>query len=126
MLVVNRFDLEDMSAEQFNHDAKAALQALSACTGFVRGRVGASMDDPQWRVLVTEWDSVGSYRRALSNFDVKMYGTPLLSRALAEPAAFEISIAADGNQLSEYSSDRASGMGRRASELSPHDNEAPR
>lgn len=121
MLVVNRFEVPDSSAEQFGADAKAALTALSQCRGFVRGRFGGSIDEPRWRVLVTEWESVGAYRRALSDFNVKMYGTPLLSRALPEPSAFEVSIAADGTQLSEYDSDRAPGWGRRETEPSDDD-----
>ena len=123
MLVVNRFDVTESSSEQFRADAKAALSALSRCTGFVRGRFGASMDDPRYCALVTEWETVGAYRRALAAFDVKMYATPLLARALPEPAAFEIALAADGGDVTEYSSDRAPGFGLRETETTDPDRE---
>jgi hypothetical protein len=39
--------------------------------------------------LVTHWENVGSYRRALSNLNVKMNAIPLLARAIDEPGAYE-------------------------------------
>jgi hypothetical protein len=36
------------------------------------------------------WRDVGSYRRALSSYDVKVTAVPLLSRALDEPSAYEL------------------------------------
>ena len=41
------------------------------------------------KVLTTEWVNVGSYRRALSPFEVKMTAVPLLSRCIDEPTAYE-------------------------------------
>ena len=40
-------------------------------------------------MLVTRWQDVGSYRRALSSYDVKVGAVPLLSRAIDEPSAYE-------------------------------------
>jgi hypothetical protein len=42
-----------------------------------------------------QWVDVGAYRRALGAYDVKVVTTPLLSRALDEPSAYEI-LAGDG------------------------------
>ena len=39
--------------------------------------------------MVTRWRDVGSYRRALSSYDVKVGAVPLLSRAIDEPSAYE-------------------------------------
>jgi len=39
--------------------------------------------------LVTHWENVGSYRRALSNLNVKMNAIPLLAQAIDEPGAYE-------------------------------------
>jgi hypothetical protein len=44
---------------------------------------------PAHWTLVTEWESVGAYRRALGGFDVKVHATPLLSESLDEPSGFE-------------------------------------
>jgi heme oxygenase (mycobilin-producing) len=69
--------------------AADALAALAARPGYVRGSVGRSTDDPRQWVMVTEWRDVGSYRRALGNYDVKLRATPLLGSALDQPSAFE-------------------------------------
>ena len=48
-----------------------------------------STDDPDAWVLLTEWANVGSYRRALGNYEVKLHATPLLAAALDLPGGFE-------------------------------------
>ena len=40
--------------------------------------------------IVTEWDGVGSYRRALSRAEVKASAIPFLSYAIDEPSAYEV------------------------------------
>ena len=52
--------------------------------------MGRNLDDPALWVLETRWANVGSYRRALSAYDVKLGAVPLLSRALDEPSAYEV------------------------------------
>lgn len=117
LLVVNRFDLLDEAADTIRDDAKAALTALAACAGFVRGRFGGSLDEPGEGVLVTEWESVGAYRRALSSYDVKMYATPLLARAVPQASAFEVNLSAADGSLTETGTDRAPGIGLRDREV---------
>jgi hypothetical protein len=77
---------------------RAALTALAACPGYVRGTLGRSTDDPAAWLLLTEWRDVGSYRRALGAYRVKLEATPLLAGALDLPGAFEplLSVAPDG------------------------------
>jgi hypothetical protein len=58
--------------------------------GFVDGSIGRNLDDPTLWALVTRWENVGAYRRALSAYDVKVRAVPLLSSALDEPSAFEV------------------------------------
>jgi quinol monooxygenase YgiN len=86
VLVVNRFRAED---EAFRGDLEAALAVLAVQTGCEDGRLGRNVDDPGLWVMVTRWRDVGSYRRALSSYDVKVGAVPLLSRAIDEPSAFE-------------------------------------
>ena len=50
----------------------------------------ANVDDPTLWTIVTRWENVGSYRRALSAYDVKLNAVPLLSRAIDEPSAYEL------------------------------------
>ena len=107
MLVVTRFVLEDAD-EGFVERAHTALGALAACPGYLRGRLARAFDDPTHWSIVTEWQSVGAYRRALSAFDVKMYATPLLAQSLDEPSAFEeLAEVAPGGALTVTASDRA-------------------
>ena len=84
--MVNRFRADETALRA---DLEAALGVLSAQVGFEDGRVGRSVDDPSLWVMVTRWRDVGSYRRALSSYDVKVGAVPLLSRAIDEPSAFE-------------------------------------
>ncbi|MBW8750986.1 MAG: antibiotic biosynthesis monooxygenase [Propionibacteriales bacterium] len=86
VLVVNRFRDPDPA---FRADLEAALAVLSAQTGCEDGRLGRNVDDPSLWVMVSRWRDVGSYRRALSSYDVKVGAVPLLSRAIDEPSAFE-------------------------------------
>ncbi|MBA3490175.1 MAG: antibiotic biosynthesis monooxygenase [Longispora sp.] len=99
MLVVNRFQV-DTDVATFTERAHAAIRALAACRGYVSGRLGRAPDDPALWCLATEWESVGAYRRALGNFDVKMYGTPLLAQSIEEPSAYEVLASLDpGGEL---------------------------
>lgn len=95
MISVNRFNSDDAD---FAEQAGSALALLAARPGFVRGHVGRSTDEPSAWVVVTEWRDVGSYRRGLSGYEVKVGAWPLLAQALPEPSAFEILQTADGDQ----------------------------
>lgn len=67
----------------------ATLEAFARRPGFVRGSLGRATDDVTEWVLVTEWKSVGDYRRALGNFDVKMVATAFLGLAVDRPSGYE-------------------------------------
>jgi len=102
VIVQTRFDV---TSADFEGRATAALDVLSLRPGFIRGRLGRAADDPSVWLLTTEWDSVGSYRRSLSSYDVKVIATTLLAEGRDEPSAFEV-LVADGD-LRE--SDRSAG-----------------
>jgi hypothetical protein len=110
MLVVNRFIAPtDGAAEtEFTDHATAALEVLAAQRGYVRGDLGRAYDDPAHWILVTEWESVGAYRRALGTFDVKVHATPLLAQSVDEPSAFEVLASAEpGGAPVRSASDRS-------------------
>jgi heme oxygenase (mycobilin-producing) len=96
MLVINRFVVGTADREAFTGRAHTALEALAGRPGYLRGRLARAYDEPEHWCLVTEWESVGAYRRALSAFDVKVKATPLLAEALPEPSAYEVLATADG------------------------------
>lgn len=89
MLVVNRFRVPEDDAEGFRADLERALTVLSERAGYADGRLGRNVDDQTLWTMVTRWRDVGSYRRALSSYDVKVGAVPLLSRAIDEPSAYE-------------------------------------
>ena len=89
MLAIARFTTPLAEATEFEAQLSVALDAFSACTGFVSGEFGQNLDDTTMWSLVTHWENVGSYRRALSNLNVKMNAIPLLARAIDEPGAYE-------------------------------------
>ena len=90
MLVVNRFRVEEHDGEAFAREVETARGALAARPGYLDGTVGRNVDEPTLWVLQTRWADVGSYRRALSAYDVKLHAVPLLSRAIDEPSAYEV------------------------------------
>ena len=89
MLAIARFTTPLAEATEFEAQLSVALEAFSACAGFVSGEFGQNLDDSTLWSLVTHWENVGSYRRALSNLNVKMNAIPLLARAIDEPGAYE-------------------------------------
>lgn len=107
MLVVTRFDVSEDDASSFLPRLRAALEAFAARPGYVRGRIGRAADDPAAWVLSIEFDGVGSYRRSLSAYDVKVHAAPLLAMGHDEPSAFEVLHADDGAVASTSASRRA-------------------
>ncbi|WP_122818078.1 antibiotic biosynthesis monooxygenase family protein [Nocardioides pantholopis] len=89
MLVVTRFRVEESDAAAFRLALEDARAALADRPGHLSGTAGRNLDDPTLWTLVTVWEHVGAYRRALSAYDVKMRAVPLLSRAIDEPSAYE-------------------------------------
>jgi len=88
VLGVLRFEASDDDGE-FLAAAREALALLAGRPGFRSGRVARAYDQPALWCLVTEWESVGAYRRALGSYDVRVGATRLLSQALPEPSAYE-------------------------------------
>ncbi len=83
-----RFRSRDVPALMAQLRESVAL--LSAREGFVYAHVARAIDEPELVVLQVGWDTVGSYRRALSAYDVKVHVVPVISQALDEPTSFEV------------------------------------
>ncbi|HWJ67476.1 MAG TPA: antibiotic biosynthesis monooxygenase [Nocardioides sp.] len=89
MLVVNRFRAgQDPAA--LRADLERVHGLLVDKPGYVAGWIGRNLDDPDLWTLTTRWENVGAYRRALSSYELKLHGVPVLSRALDEPGAYEV------------------------------------
>lgn len=93
MLVVTRFRadlLGDPQARALRSDLEAVRDLLAARPGYLDGSVARSLDDPALWLLLTRWEGVGAYRRALSSYEFKMHGLPRYTLALDEPGAYEV------------------------------------
>jgi quinol monooxygenase YgiN len=107
VLSVTRHRVPPPQEQAFLADARSALDALRARPGFLGGTAGRSTDDAELWVLVTEWTDVGSLRRALSSFDVKVSAVPLLATTVDEANVFESLLVASPQGVDERGSDRA-------------------
>jgi len=90
MIAIARFEVPLAESAAFAIDAKTAFEALASCAGFIDGEYGQNLDESTLWAIVTRWENVGSYRRALSAMRTKLEAIPLLARAIDEPGAYEI------------------------------------
>jgi hypothetical protein len=74
--------------EGFPAEVTALLAALAGRPGFRDGHAGEAAEEPGLWALVTVWEGVGAYRRALSAAEVKIAGAPVWVHAVDEPGAF--------------------------------------
>jgi hypothetical protein len=88
MFAVTRLRTPEGDGGALAADVAALLAALAARPGFRDGELGRSADDPSLWALVTRWDGVGAYRRALSAAEVKITGAPVWVHAVDEPGVY--------------------------------------
>jgi hypothetical protein len=90
MLAISRFRYDADLTERAAGELASCLERLAERPGYLSGAVGRALDDPTLWVLQTRWENVGSYRRALSSYEIRVSVVPLLSYAIDEPSAYEI------------------------------------
>lgn len=88
MFAVTRLRVREEDAEELAASVSALIDALAARPGFLHGELGRSADEPALWALLTRWDGVGSYRRALSAAEVKIAGAPVWLHAVDEPGVY--------------------------------------
>ena len=88
MFAVTRLRVPESDTAAFAATVAILLTALAARPGYRDGEVGRCTDDPELWALVTRWDGVGAYRRALSAAEVKIAGAPVWVHALDEPGVY--------------------------------------
>jgi heme-degrading monooxygenase HmoA len=89
MIAIARFQVQLKDALDFRSELETVKAVLGEAAGFKSATVGQNLDDPTLWVLTTEWENVGSYRRALSSTRAKLEAIPVLARAIDEPGAYE-------------------------------------
>ncbi|MGY2067956.1 antibiotic biosynthesis monooxygenase family protein [Blastococcus sp. SYSU DS0619] len=88
MFAVTRLRVAEADAPALADEVARLLAALATRPGFRDGELGRAADDPALWALVTRWDGVGSYRRALSAAEVKIAGAPVWVHAVDEPGVY--------------------------------------
>jgi heme-degrading monooxygenase HmoA len=88
VFAVTRLRAPEKDAAALATAVAALLAALSTRPGFRDGELGRSADDATLWALVTRWDGVGAYRRALSAAEVKITGAPVWVHAVDEPGVY--------------------------------------
>lgn len=124
LLVINRFRVTTDQSATFAEHARLALATLGESVGFIDGAIAQATDETDLRLITTRWKDVGSYRRALSRFEVKISAVPLLSQAIDESSAFEAVHVISGGVTTSAASGRAAdadviGLGSAASAAVP-------
>ncbi|WP_420175171.1 antibiotic biosynthesis monooxygenase family protein [Luteococcus sp. OSA5] len=89
MIVINRFRVPAASQSAFRAQADAAVQLFETKPGLLSIDLVQNLDDQDLWSLVTRWENVGSYRRALGGYESKMTIVPLLSLSIDEPSAYD-------------------------------------
>lgn len=90
MLVISRFRYDEDLTDRATTELGSCLERFAERPGYVDGTVGRALDDPTLWLLETRWNNVGSYRRALSAYEIRVSVVPLLSYAVDEPSAYEV------------------------------------
>ncbi|MEO8107248.1 MAG: antibiotic biosynthesis monooxygenase family protein [Actinomycetes bacterium] len=106
-VVVMRFRVPADGVEGFRAQAAAVARLLGGAVGCEGVQVVRASDDSALWAMVAQWHSVGSYRKALSSYEVKVGAVPFLAKAIDEPTAFEVLFAVDAKGESETSGDLA-------------------
>ena len=89
MFAIARFSIPLGEATQFRSELEQAKDVFSSAAGFISAFIGQNLDEPELWALTTEWENVGSYRRALSSTRAKLEAIPVLARAIDEAGAYE-------------------------------------
>jgi quinol monooxygenase YgiN len=121
VLVVTRYVVPEHEATAFAAQARLALDALVARPGCREAVLGRAVDDATLWTLTTRWESVGSYRRALSSYEVKLHAVPLMYRAVDEPTAFEDLLTWDAGRADHGVVENEPARARDADSAAPHD-----
>ncbi len=90
--------------------ARDTLAVLGERPGYLRGWIARAVDDPDLLVVAHEWADAGSYRRALSAYDVKLHW-PFLQTAVDEASAFEVLVSRTPDSVNEAPSAIAADAG---------------
>lgn len=85
MFALSRFADAD---DQLLTDLEAVAEFWRSKPGNVAVHVLRNVDESGLLALVSQWEDIGSYRRAFNGYDAKMLLTPVMLRTIDEPSAY--------------------------------------
>lgn len=86
VLVVNRL----RSDEDLTGPLEEIRGLLATADGCLDVDLGRNVDEPELWVLAGRWRNIGSWRRALSSYDVKLAWQPLMRWVIDEAGTYEL------------------------------------
>ena len=89
MLAFSRFRVAPDAEASFVERAEAAVAFFRFRPGNVSADLVRNLDEPDLWAIRTEWENVGSYRRAYNGYEAKMVLVTLMSEAIDEPSAYD-------------------------------------
>lgn len=99
-----RFTVSREERTTFLRDAREAGELLRGREGCLGIDILQSVDRDDLMMITTRWESMGSYRRAMSAYEVKERVIPFLSRARDEDSTFETLLAGTAAGVEEFHS----------------------
>ena len=105
MDMVLRFAIQE-SVEQWVGSAEKVLELFQTQPGFQSAKVCMAIDDDTTGLIFLHFDSIGNYRRALSNYSIKLEATRFLSQAIDESSAFEVLVSFTPSEKTHFQSEK--------------------
>ncbi|MFM8515757.1 MAG: antibiotic biosynthesis monooxygenase [Actinomycetota bacterium] len=102
VLVTMRFTVRDRV--DFLAQARVCVEVLRTRAGCLGVEVLQSVDSVEQMLITTRWQDMGSYRKAMSAYEVKEKVIPFLSHARDEDSTFETLVRADAKESAMYDS----------------------
>ena len=104
VLVTMRFTVAQDERSDFLRDARVCVDLLRMRVGCLGVDVSQSVDVAEELLITTRWVDMGSYRRAMSAYEIKERVIPFLSRARDEESTFESLVRGDAEGVTTFDS----------------------
>jgi len=88
--VVGQLDVPAAERDSFDQGFDRMSELFSQSAGFLSVELGQSTDSLEDLTVIHRWESVGSYRKALSRHEVKAEVIPFLSQFTRDSVTVEI------------------------------------
>ncbi len=85
MYVVNRFQ---SPGADFAQQAQPVVDYWRSCNGCLAAELVRNVDDPELWAIVSQWEQVRDYRKAMSGYEATMLLTPVMLQCIDEPSAY--------------------------------------